>query len=216
MATLLHIDSSLNGDNSHSRAVTAAFRAAWQEQHPEGTVIYRDLAADPVPHIDAASYYAGFTAADERDPAQREAFALREQLIEEAESADAILLGAPMYNYAVASNLKAWLDHVIAVGRTAMAENPTLAGKPVTVVTSRGGSYRAGTPEEGNDYVEPYLRMVLADKLGTKPEFIVPELTLAPVTPAMSSLVPLFEESRTSALDAARSHAKELAARLAA
>ncbi len=216
MATLLHIDSSLNGDDSHSRAVTAAFRAAWQEQHPEGTVIYRDLAADPVPHIDAAAYYAGFTAPDEHEPEQQAAFALRKKLIEEAESADAILLGAPMYNYAVASNLKAWFDHVIAVGRTAATENPSLAGKHVTVVTSRGGSYRPGTPEEGNDYVEPYLQMLLADKLGMQPQFIVPELTMAPNVPAMSSLVPLFEESRTSALDTARIQAKELAARLAA
>lgn len=216
MATLLHIDSSLNGDNSHSRAVTAAFRDAWREQHPEGAVIYRDLAAEPVPHIDASAYYAGFTAPDEQDAEQQAVFALRKRLIEEAESADAILLGAPMYNYAIASNLKAWLDHVIAVGRTAMTENPSLAGKHVTVVTSRGGSYRAGTPEEGNDYVEPYLQMVLADKLGMKPEFIVPELTLAPVTPAMSSLVPLFEESRTGALDTARTRAKALAASLAA
>lgn len=215
MATLLHIDTSLNGDRSHSRAVTAAFRAAWQEEHPDGTVIYRDLAADPLPHIDATAYYAGYTAPDEQDAEQQAAFALRKQLIEEAESADAILLGAPMYNWSISSGLKAWLDHIIAVGRNAMTENPTLAGKPVTVVTSRGGSYRPGTPEEGNDYVEPYLQMVLADKLGMKPEFIVPELTLAPVMPAMSSLVPQFEQSRDGALDTARNQGRELAARLA-
>lgn len=216
MATLLHIDSSLNGDASHSRAVTAAFREAWQEQHPDGTVVYRDLAADPLPHIDATAYYAGFTAPEQQDAGQQAAFATRKQVIEEAESADAILLGAPMYNYAIASNLKAWLDHVIAIGRTAGTDAPSLAGKHVTVVTSRGGSYRAGTPEEGNDYVEPYLQMVLADKLGTKPEFIVAELTMAPQVPAMSSLVPLFEESRTDALTTARTRAKALAANLAA
>jgi FMN-dependent NADH-azoreductase len=214
MATLLHIDSSLNGDRSHSRAVTAAFRAAWQEEHPEGTVIYRDLAADPVPHIEATAYYAGYVAPGDRSPEQKEAYQLREKLIEEAESADAILLGAPMYNWSIASNLKAWLDHVIAVGRTCMAESPTLAGKHVVVVTSRGGSYRPGTPEEGNDHLEPYLQMVLAEKLGMKPEFILPELTLAPVNPAMSSLVPQFEESREDALAAARAQGRELATRL--
>lgn len=215
MATLLHIDSSLNGDRSHSRAVTAAFREAWQEEHPEGTVIYRDLAADPVPHIEATAYYAGYVAPADRSPEQKEAFALREKLIEEAESADAILLGAPMYNWSIASNLKAWLDHVIAVGRTCMAESPTLAGKHVVVVTSRGGSYRPGTPEEGNDHLEPYLQMVLAEKLGMKPEFILPELTLAPVNPAMASLVPQFESSREDALAAARAQGRELATRLA-
>ncbi|MFR9673037.1 FMN-dependent NADH-azoreductase [Streptomyces sp. TR06-5] len=216
MATLLHIDSSLNGDRSHSRAVTAAFRDAWQEQHPEGTVIHRDLAADPLPHLDAGSYYAGFTAPDEQDEEQRTAFALRKTLIEEAETADAIVLGAPMHNYTVPSVLKSWLDHVIAIGRTAMTESPSLAGKPVTVVTSRGGSYRPGTPEEGNDHVEPYLRMVLGDKLGMEPEFLIPELTMAPINPAMSSLVPAFEESRADALETARTRGKELAARLAA
>ncbi|THA25433.1 FMN-dependent NADH-azoreductase [Streptomyces sp. RKND-216] len=216
MATLLHIDSSLNGDRSHSRAVTAAFTAAWREEHPDGTVIYRDLAADPVPHIDATAYYAGYVAPGDRSPEQQEASVLREQLIEEAESADVIVLGAPLYNWSIASGLKAWLDHVIAVGRTTMTESPTLAGKHVIVITSRGGSYRHGTPEEGNDHLEPYLQMVLADKLGMKPEFILPELTLAPVTPAMASLVPQFEESREDALAAARAQGRELAARLGA
>lgn len=59
MATLLHIDTSFNGENSHSRAVTAAFRKAWEAEHPEGTVIYRDLAAEPVPHLGAADLDAG-------------------------------------------------------------------------------------------------------------------------------------------------------------
>ena len=215
MATLLHIDSSLNGDNSHSRAVTAAFSDAWREQHPDGTVIYRDLSADPLPHIEAPAYYLGFVAPEQHDEQQQAVFALRKQLLEEAESADAILLGAPMYNYTVSSTLKAWIDHIIAVGRTTMAEERTLAGKPVTVVTSRGGSYRPGTPEEGNDYLQPYLQMVLADKLGMTPEFILPELTLAPTNPAMASLVPAFEASRTDALQTARDRAKELAASLA-
>ncbi|MFD9646415.1 NAD(P)H-dependent oxidoreductase, partial [Streptomyces sp. NPDC059082] len=68
MATLLHIDTSFNGDDSHSRAVTAAYRKAWEAEHPEGTVIYRDLVADPVPHLEAAAYYAGATAPGGRGP----------------------------------------------------------------------------------------------------------------------------------------------------
>lgn len=216
MATLLHIDSSLNGDASHSRAVTAAFRTAWQDQHPEGTVIYRDLAADPLPHMAAPAYYAAFVDPAERTPEQRADVALREALIEEAEAADAILLGAPLYNYTIASSLKAWLDHIIAVGRTAMTDRPTLAGKHVTVVTSRGGSYAPGTPEEGNDHAQPYLQMVLRDKLGMETDFIVPELTLAPVTPGMEQLVGLFETSREKAFVEAENKAKGLASRLAA
>ncbi|MGW4703120.1 FMN-dependent NADH-azoreductase [Streptomyces sp. NPDC004285] len=216
MATLLHIDTSFNGDNSHSRAVTAAFRAAWEAEHPEGTVIYRDLAAEPIPHLEAAAYYAGGTAPAERSPEERAAFELRGRLIEEAERADVILLGAPMYNYTIPSTLKAWLDHVFMVGRTSITENPTLAGKRAVVVTSRGGSYREGTPQFGNDYVESYLRLTLAELFGLDVTFIVPELTLAPHVPAMSALVPLFEASRTESLAVAESLAKEISVQLVA
>lgn len=215
MATLLHIDSSLNGDTSHSRAVTAAFRHAWQKEHPEGRVLYRDLAADPVPHLQASAYYAGFAPAGERTHEQQADFALRETLIAEAEQADALLIGAPLYNYSIPSGLKAWLDHVIAVGRTAGTEDPTLAGKPVTVVTSRGGSYAPGTPQEGNDHLQPYLQTVFTS-LGMEPRFIVPELTMAPAVPAMAELIPLFEASRDRARTEAEEHARTLAARFAA
>ncbi|MFI1510612.1 FMN-dependent NADH-azoreductase [Streptomyces sp. NPDC020597] len=216
MATLLHIDTSLNRENSHSRAVTAAFRAAWENEHRQSTVIYRDLDAEPIPHLQAAAYYAGYTQATDQSPEDRTAFALRAKLIEEAEAADAILLGAPMYNYSIPSTLKAWLDHVFAVGRTAMTEKPSLAGKPVVVVTSRGGSYQRGTPQHGNDYVRSYLQQALGTGLGLDVTFIVPELTLAPSVPAMADLVPLFEASRAEALTAAESRAKELLMRLAA
>jgi FMN-dependent NADH-azoreductase len=216
MATLLHIDSSLNGDNSVSRAVTAIFRQTWEEQHPEGTVIYRDLAVDPLPHMTAESYYPSFTAPDERTPEQRAAYALREALVEEVESADAVLLGAPLYNYSVPSSLKAWLDHIIVMGRTAGSPEPTLSGKPFTVVTSRGGSYAAGTPMEGRDYAHPYLEFLLGDQLKTDVHFIVPELTLAPTTPAMAALVDKAHASRAQAHEDAKTRAKALATQLAA
>ncbi|MFJ8111852.1 FMN-dependent NADH-azoreductase [Streptomyces sp. NPDC096132] len=216
MATLLHIDTSLNAETSHSRAVTAAFRRTWESEHPRNTVIYRDLDADPVPHLQAAAYYAGFVPTADRSPGERAAFALRAELIEEAERADVILLSAPMYNYSIPSTLKAWLDHVFAVGRTAMTEHPSLAGKPAVVVTSRGGSYQEGTPQHGNDYVQSYLRQALGTGLGMDVTFIVPELTVAPTVPAMADLVPLFEASRTASLAAAESRAKELVMRLAA
>ncbi|MEU2234241.1 FMN-dependent NADH-azoreductase [Streptomyces vietnamensis] len=207
MATLLHIDTSFSGENSHSRAVTAAFRAAWEAEHPEGTVIYRDLAAEPVPHLEADVYHADIDA-----PAS----ALRKRLVEEAEQADVILLGAPMYNYAIPSTLKAWIDHVFLGGRTAMAEKPTLAGKRAVVVASRGGSYREGTPMHGNDYVEDYLRLALGKGFGLDVTFIVPELTAAPRVPAMAELVPLYEASRAESFATAESLAKELAVQLAA
>ncbi|GGV87660.1 hypothetical protein GCM10010228_70440 [Streptomyces massasporeus] len=96
-----------------------------------------------------------------------------------------ILLGAPMYDYAIPSTFKAWIDHVFAVGRTSMTEHPSLAGKPAIVVTSRGGSYQEGAPQHGNDHVQSYLRQALGTGLGPDVTFIVPELTLAPTVPAM-------------------------------
>ena len=217
MATLLHIDSSLHGDeDSHSRKVTAAFRKAWEDQHPTGRVIYRDLAADPVPHITLVPYYASFTAAEERSAEQNEAFALRETLLQETEAADALLIGAPVYNYSIPSVLKAWIDHVVTLGRNVGAEKSPLAGKPTVVVTSRGGAYGPGTPEEGNDFAVPYLELVLRDKLELDLELIVPELTLAPVNEAMKDLIPLFEESSAKALAEAEEKGKALAARLSA
>ncbi|MEU6403920.1 NAD(P)H-dependent oxidoreductase [Streptomyces sp. NPDC046985] len=217
MATLLHIDSSVFPDGaSASRAVTDAFRTAWLEQHPDGTVVYHDLAADPVPHITAEAHTAGFVAPGDHSPEQAEAFAARVQLIEEVENADAILIGAPMYNFSIPSTLKAWLDNVVLVGRTTMAENSKIKGIPVTVVASRGGSYGPGTPREGFEYVQNYLRSLLGDMLGLDLDFIVPELTMAPNNPAMTELIPLFEASRDKALEDAATRARNVAQRVAA
>ncbi|MGW0331584.1 FMN-dependent NADH-azoreductase [Streptomyces sp. NPDC003011] len=217
MATLLHIDSSVfPADASASRAVTDAFRRTWEEQHPEGTVVYRDLATDPVAHITADSHTAGFADPAAHTPGQAAAFAERVKLIEELEQADAVLIGAPMYNFSIPSTLKAWLDNVILIGRTAMTEDSKIKGTPVTVVASRGGSYAPGTPREGYEYVQTYLKAVLADTLAVDLDFIVPELTMAPQNPAMSELVPLFEASRERALQDATTKAKHLAERLAA
>ncbi|MFG2890362.1 FMN-dependent NADH-azoreductase [Streptomyces sp. NPDC048248] len=216
MATLLHIDSSVFPEGgSASRSVTAAFRKAWEEQHPDGTVIHRDLAADPVPHLDGAGASAAFVDPATHTPEQQAAFALRTQLVEEVEQADAIVIGAPMYNFTIPSTLKAWLDQVIIMGRTVGAE-PSAKGTPVTVVASRGGSYAPGTPRENFEYVQNYLQSVLADSFGFDVEFIVPELTMAPNNPAMAELIPKFEASRDKAHADATAKAKALATRLAA
>ncbi|MFC8391321.1 MULTISPECIES: FMN-dependent NADH-azoreductase [unclassified Streptomyces] len=216
MATLLHIDSSVfPASASASRAVAETFRKAWEEQHPEGTVIYRDLAANPVPHLTADAHTAGFADPAAHTPGQAAAFAGRLELIEEFERADALLIGAPMYNFTIPSTLKAWLDNVALMGRTA-GENPSAKGTPVTVIASRGGSYAPGTPREGYEYVQNYLRAVLVDFLGLDLDFIVPELTMAAQNPAMAELIPLFESSRERAHQDAAIRAKSLAERLAA
>ncbi|MER6840039.1 FMN-dependent NADH-azoreductase [Streptomyces platensis] len=216
MATLLLIDSSVFPEGgSASRSVTAAFRMAWEEQHPDGTVIHRDLAADPLPHLDGAGASAAFSDPATHTPEQQAAFALRVELAEELERADAVVIGAPMYNFTIPSTLKAWLDQVIIMGRTA-GEQPSAKGTPVTVVASRGGSYAPGTPRESFEYVQNYLAAVLNGGMGLDVDFIVPELTMAPNNPAMAELVPLYETSRDKAREDAAAKAKALVARLAA
>lgn len=137
------------------------------------------------------------------------------QLAEELEQADAIVIAAPMYNFTIPSTLKAWLDQVIIMGRTA-GEQPSAKGTPVTVVASRGGSYAPGTPRESFEYVQNYLEAVLNGGLGLEVDFIVPELTMAPSNPAMAELVPLYETSRDKAHEDAAAKAKALVGRLAA
>lgn len=204
MATLLHIDSAVFPEGSASRDVTSVFVKSWLEQHPEGKVVYRDLAASPLPHLDVAAASAG--AGD----------ALRAELADELAAADAVLIGAPMYNFTIASTLKAWLDHVIINGHNA-GEDSKVAGTPFTVVASRGGSYAPGTPREDFEFVQNYLEKVLTGMFGvTDLEFIVPELTLAHTVPAMTELIPLAEASRAKAREDAATKAKALASRHAA
>ncbi|MEU8826082.1 NAD(P)H-dependent oxidoreductase [Streptomyces sp. NPDC048636] len=217
MPTLLHIDSSIwPGDASASRAVTATFRKEWEARHPNGTVIYRDLAAEPLPHLDGAAAHAGFVPAGDRTPEQHEAFALRETLAGELERADAVLIGAPMYNFTIPSTLKAWLDHVIIMGRTSGAEQTTTSGTPTVVVASRGGGYGPGTPRESFEFVTTYLDKALSGALGLDVEFVVPELTLARTNPAMADLIELADASKAKAHEDATSKAKALASRIAA
>lgn len=208
MPTLLHIDTSLNGDASVSREVTRVFREAWLEQHPGGTVVYRDLAAEPLPHVTGLAYHTQFTPPEERTPEQQAAFAARDELTSELESADAVVIGAPLYNYTIPSALKAWLDNVIILGRTTYSEPTTVEGKPVTVVSSRGGSYASGTPMAGKDFNEPYLTHTLGGAMKMQVGFVIPELTIAHVNPAMAHLVDKAVESRAKALDDARAAAK--------
>ncbi|KOG91208.1 FMN-dependent NADH-azoreductase [Streptomyces varsoviensis] len=211
MATLLHIDSSLFPDGtSVSRSVTAAFRDAWLAEHPEGTVVHRDLSANPLPHFDAAASSAGSVDPAEHTPEQKAAAALRTELVEELEAADAVVIGAPMYNFTIPSTLKAWLDQVFIIGRTAGSEQ-SIAGVPVTVVASRGGSYAPGTPREEFEFVQNYLEKIFTS-LGVELDFIVPELTLAKANPAMADLIPLAEKSRAEAFEAAAAKGKAIAA----
>ncbi|MFI7023117.1 FMN-dependent NADH-azoreductase [Micromonospora sp. NPDC049900] len=200
MPHLLHIDSSIRGEQSVSRRLTARAAAAWQAAHPGGTITYRNLGKEPLPHLDEAAETARRTPADQRTPAQHRIWELTEQVVAEVQAADTVLLGLPLYNYGAPSSVKTWVDLLIAPG---LSYDPAtgaglLGGREFVVLASRGGGYGSGTPREGWDHAAPWLPHGLS-MTGLEPRFIGCELTLAPSVPAMSELIPLHEESLTVA-----------------
>jgi FMN-dependent NADH-azoreductase len=200
VAHLLHIDSSIQGDRSVSRKLTARAAAAWRAAHPGGTVTYRDLGSDPLPHLDTVTGLARVMPAEQRTPAQAASWALTEELINEIKEADTILLGLPLYNFGAPSSVKAWVDHLIAPGLSIDAETraPLLGGREFVVLASRGGGYAEGTPRHGWDHAEPWLPHAIS-LTGLEPRFITAELTLANTNPAMAELIPLAEQSLAEA-----------------
>jgi FMN-dependent NADH-azoreductase len=184
MSNLLHLDSSMRTEGSRSRRLSAHFADRWRAKNPGGTVTYRDLAADPIPHFDLVSATAGYIAPADRTPAQAAAGALADQLIDEVVAADTILIGLPLYNFGPPSTFKAWFDRIVAADRTVAL----LGHKEFVVVTARGGGYGPGTPREGWDHREPWLRHALTTLGVTNAVFIDTELTLARESPAMIPL----------------------------
>lgn len=161
---LLHIDSSISGEASVSRQLSAAVVSEWKRRLPGLQVVRRDLAADPLPHLDGAMLAATLPGA-EPATATRAEVEKGVAVLEEFLAADVVVLGAPMYNFAISSHLKAWLDRVIVAGRTFKYDTSGVKGlagdKKVIVASSRGGLYAPGTPQAANDFQEPYLRAIL-------------------------------------------------------
>ena len=196
MATLLHLDSSMRHEGSRSRALSAHFAAAWQQANPDGTVVYRDLAADPIPHLDLTAFSANFVADDDRTPPQREARKLTETLANELLHADEIVIGIPLYNFGPPSTLKAWFDRIVVQGLTVKpGGGGLLGGRPLTFTAARGGGYGPGTPREGWDHREPWLRHAFSQLGFDDIRFIHTELTLAREVPQMSGLEELEDKS---------------------
>ena len=159
---LLRIDSSARS-SSVTRQLTAKFVEEWKKNHPTGEVIDRDLATTVLPHI--TDHWSGaHLEPSQLTPAQRNYLSTSDLLIEELQAADTIVIGAPMYNFAIPSSLKAWIDQIVRMGKTigygASGARGLLANKRVIVVTARGGAYGKGTPAEKFDFQEPYLRHI--------------------------------------------------------
>ena len=159
---LLHLDSSILGDSSASRQLSRAVVEAWQAAEPSAQVTYRDLASDALSHLSAASLVAAGTPAELRNAAQQHEAALSESTLEEFLGADAIVIGAPMYNFALPSQLKAWIDRITVAGKTfRYGENGPqgLAGGKKVVIVATAGGVHAGQPSAAAH--EDYLKFVL-------------------------------------------------------
>jgi FMN-dependent NADH-azoreductase len=164
MPTLLHLDASPL-ETSISRELTREFAATWKAAHPDGAVIYRDLAAKPPTPIDQAWVQATFTPADLRTPEHDALLAPSEALIQQLESADEIVIGVPMHNFSVPASLKLWIDQVVRSGRTftysANGPKGLLTGKKATLLLASGGVYSPESPAAALNFAEPYLKAVL-------------------------------------------------------
>jgi FMN-dependent NADH-azoreductase len=151
---LLHLDASALGSHSVSRGLTAAIVGELTRNNPGTEVIYHDLVANPIPHWTPV--------ADASDPAAL----IGNQMIEDFLAADVVVIGAPMYNFSIPSQLKAWIDRVSVAGKTfrytANGSEGLAGGKRVIIASSRGGIYTAGTDAQAQDFQEPYLRAMFA------------------------------------------------------
>ena len=160
---LLHLDSSALGANSVTRELSAAIVARWQDAVPGLRVDYRDLDADPLPHL-TGGVLAGTDAAG-----KAEGDAAMDQFL----ASDVVVIGAPMYNFGIPSTLKAWIDRIAVAGKTfrytEKGPEGLATGKRVIVAIGRGGVYDAAS---AGDFQEPYLRFLFGFLGITDVEFV--------------------------------------------
>jgi len=159
--TLLQITASLKGDASHSTHLTQEFVAQWASRHPGAQVIHRDLVSQPLPHLDGVRFGAFITPAEQRTPEQQAIVAESDTLIAEIRSADVIVIGVPLYNFGMPSQLKAYFDHIARAGvtfrYTANGPEGLIGGRKVYIMAARGGLY-AGTDRDAQTaYLKTFL-----------------------------------------------------------
>lgn len=154
--TILHIDSSINGDKSASRTISRAIVEQLKTERGGADIIYRDLASEPLPHLTLDMF------ADT-------------SVVDEFLVADTVVIGAPMYNFTLPTQLKAWIDRVVLAGKTFRytEDGPQglAKGKRVIIALARGGLYGPGSPAAALEHLETYLRGVF-NFIGIEPEFV--------------------------------------------
>ncbi len=164
MAKLLHIDSSILGGNSVSRQLTAQIVASWKASHPGTDVSYLDLASDTPSHLSAESLGFRMPTGSAMTDVQTRENAVSEALVSQFLAADVIVVGAPLYNFAIPSQLKAWIDRIAQVGRTfhytETGPKGLAGGKTVVVASTRGGVYSTSEAARAMEHQESYLQTV--------------------------------------------------------
>ena len=199
MKTLLQLNSSLYAGDGQSSRIASQFVALWRAANPGATVLVRDLAREPVPHLDAERFAAFLAKEEARDASQQAVVAYSDMLIGELKRADVIVLGLPMYNFGLPSTLKAYFDHVARAGvtfrYTDMGPVGLLTGKQAYVFAARGGQYAGTASDTQTPYVRDFLRFLGIDEV----EFVYAE-GLA-----------IGEASRQAALAQAQSAIREMA-----
>jgi FMN-dependent NADH-azoreductase len=205
VTTVLHLDCSANRS---AESVTRQLTRQFADRRRAGGYCYRDLAADPVPPIDTAYCQLGrrserlgtvpLTDVDQliQTKAEAEAWALTKPLIDEVRSAPVLLIGAPLYNYSLPASLKAWIDRITFPGAFA---DDVLRDTQVVVITASGGACGPGTPRDGWDHQEPYLRAYFTNFGVQDLTFIRAELTLTGLVDRLVHLKPLAEQSMAKA-----------------
>ena len=208
--TLLRVDASIQGPVSASSALADLVLAEFAAARPDEPVVTRHLGQQPVPAQAWALAVGGaFTPEADRTPDQVEALSLAAGVATELTDADAAVLALPLYNFGVSQHVKAWIDLAIA---GAAPGTRLLEGKPVVLVTTRGGAYGPGTPRAGWDHSTDYLRRILADVWGAELTVIEREFTLVGVNPALDDFKELAGQFKDAAHAAAARAGKVLAA----
>jgi len=175
MITLLQINASIHADHGQSSQLASQFVHAFANSHPDSRIVLRDLAGEPVPHLSAERFAAFLSKPGERSRAQDDVVAYSDALIAELKRADVIVLGLPMYNFGVPSQLKSYFDHIARAGETFRytANGPVglLKGKRAYVFAARGGLYAGTALDTQSSYVRDFLRFVGIEQI----EFVYAE-----------------------------------------
>ncbi len=164
MSTLLQINTRLFAEQGQSSQLAQHFVDTWRARHPDGRVVLRDLARQPLPHLDAARVTALFSPPEGRTPAQQAVLNEADALLAELRDADVVVLGLPLYNFGIPSTLKAYFDHIARAGvsfrYTADGPEGLLPDRKVYVLAARGGYYKDTPADTQTPYVERFLNFL--------------------------------------------------------